>query len=950
MVDNATSIGKVQLDIEINQKSLNIEMNKLGSVFNSNFKNMFGQTNNFVKGSIDRMANNFKKFSQVGQGSNEKVTQSISKMNVEYEKTEATITEIRKELAKLFAEQDEIARGYEVFPAFSGRSKEESFKMMLESDPRFNELSEQIDKLTAKIDPLINKNEKLAAEIERVGNEAEKTGYRIKILGSKSDKTGNNIEKTTKRIRIFGNEMNSSGRKTVGFAHMLDRSFRRVIRRIFVLNLIYKLIRGFMNYLTSALKTNKQFSSSLKTIGTSLRVAFQPIYDFILPALNALMHGIATVTTYIASAISALFGKSYKQSYDAAKGLESAKRAMDGYGKATKKAKGQLAGFDEINQLDIADDEDADEDGSGGFEMEMPDTSIMDFSGFEKFKDMLQPTIDSLKNLGLALEPLKDFAAQGLKDFYNDFLKPVGQWVFGEGLPRFIDAISSGLSKINWQPINDGLKRLWEALTPFAINVGEGLLWFWENVLVLLGTWTMNEVVPVFLDILTEAIRVLNNVIEALKPLGLWLWDSFLEPLAEWTGGIIIGVLSGIKDALQGIGDWINNHQGAVQTMAIIVGSFAAAWGLVNAAVGIWNIIGPIASAVMIAVSTSGGIMAAVMGAIVTPITIVIAIIGSLIAAIVLLWKHWDWIVEKVKWVAEKIVGFFTWLYDVLVGHSIIPDLVNEAVEWFSQLGKWISDTWDSIKAKTEEIWDAIKTFLVETIWKPIKSAAQQIWEAIKVNVLKPVNEAWIRLKDVWTEIKKYILSKWDEIKQGIADMKNKLVSAIISPFDEAKKKIDSVISAAYNWGKNLIQNFINGIKAMISKVKDAVNSVADTVKSFLGFSSPAKEGPGKNADKWMPNLMKMLADGIQDNIYEVSAAVNMTAGGIRRGLQTNDANNIAGAVGSAVMAAMQFNTGTTDGNKEVVIELDGVKLGRVLLPKLNNETQRLGYKPILEI
>ena len=84
---------------------------------------------------------------------------------------------------------------------------------------------------------------------------------------------------------------------------------------------------------------------------------------------------------------------------------------------------------------------------------------------------------------------------------------------------------------------------------------------------------------------LSGAIDVLNSIIDTLKPLGQWLWDSFLQPLASWTGGIIIDVLKGIAEALKGVSDWINEHQTTVQVLATILGSFAAAWGLVNLAI-----------------------------------------------------------------------------------------------------------------------------------------------------------------------------------------------------------------------------------------------------------------------------------------------------------------------------------------------------------------------------
>ncbi|MFO8212483.1 hypothetical protein R2K36_34040, partial [Pseudomonas aeruginosa] len=81
------------------------------------------------------------------------------------------------------------------------------------------------------------------------------------------------------------------------------------------------------------------------------------------------------------------------------------------------------------------------------------------------------------KRLWEELKRLSGFVWDGLKDFYDTFLVPVGKWILGEGLPRFFDIIANGLSKIDWQKINDALHELWVALTPFAINIGEGLLW-----------------------------------------------------------------------------------------------------------------------------------------------------------------------------------------------------------------------------------------------------------------------------------------------------------------------------------------------------------------------------------------------------------------------------------------------------------------------------------------
>ena len=74
------------------------------------------------------------------------------------------------------------------------------------------------------------------------------------------------------------------------------------------------------------------------------------------------------------------------------------------------------------------------------------------------------------------------------------------------------------------------------------------------------------------------------------------------------------------------------------------------------------------------------------------------------------------------------------------------------------------------------------------------------------------------------------------------------------------------------NCGKNMMGNLVDGIKSMAGGVKDAVTGVADSIKSFLGFGSPTKEGPGSNADTWAPNLINMLKEGIKAGIPAMEA------------------------------------------------------------------------------
>ena len=229
-----------------------------------------------------------------------------------------------------------------------------------------------------------------------------------------------------------------------------------------------------------------------------------------------------------------------------------------------------------------------------------------------------------------------------------------------------------------------GIKQSWAnlktALTPLSETVGSGLKWLWDNVLVPFSTWVVNSAVPAFFDVLSGTLSRLNSVLSVLKPLGKWLWDSFLQPIAKWTGGVITKALAGIADGLTAISDWISNNKKLVETISIIIISFAAAWKLVNAAILIWNVVGAVGTAV----TTAFG---AAVAFLTSPIGIVVIAIGALIAIIVLLARNWD----KVKEVAGKV---WDWIKGVWNGAA---NWMNNKV--IKPIGKFFSGLWDGVKA-----------------------------------------------------------------------------------------------------------------------------------------------------------------------------------------------------------------------------------------------------------
>ena len=125
----------------------------------------------------------------------------------------------------------------------------------------------------------------------------------------------------------------------------LGRSIKSAFKSAVLMAGLYAAFRAFRDLIGGALTSNEQFAASLNALKGNLQVAFTPILQVIMPAVNALMSGLALAAQKIAAFTSSVFGKTYAQSVAATKRLKSTS-------KEAKKAAGAVAGFDQLNNIE----------------------------------------------------------------------------------------------------------------------------------------------------------------------------------------------------------------------------------------------------------------------------------------------------------------------------------------------------------------------------------------------------------------------------------------------------------------------------------------------------------------------------------------------------------------------------------------------------------------------
>lgn len=386
---------------------------------------------------------------------------------------------------------------------------------------------------------------------------------------------------------------------------------KKLASRVFVFTLITTALRGMRTWMEKVIKTNSEARQSIAMLKGALLTLAQPLVEVIIPAFTILVNVLARVVTAVAQLVSALFGKTLKQSKDGAKALYKEAGGIQAVGDAAKDATGSLAGFDEINTIST---ENAGASGGGAAgEAVAPDFSWAD--DMDGMLDRLKEIADlvGLIAAGLALWKLSDLLPGALgtiaEKLAGILLTAGGLLLYWTGLT---DAWENGVDWLNLIEMVGGLAAaalgLYLLFGPIAAGIalvvgGLGMLatgfrdamkngWNLQNVLLsiagilaaglgislITGSWIpllIAGIVSVLLA-LTEATghgeELINGVRTVLEGFSEFFSGVFSGNLEKAVDGIakifdglktsIFAVLDGVKDSLLSFLGWLDEKTG----------------------------------------------------------------------------------------------------------------------------------------------------------------------------------------------------------------------------------------------------------------------------------------------------------------------------------------------------------------------------------------------------
>lgn len=280
--------------------------------------------------------------------------------------------------------------------------------------------------------------------------------------------------------------------------------------------------------------------------------------------------------------------------------------------------------------------------------------------------------------------------------------------------------------------------------------------------------------------------------------------------------------------------------------------------------------------------------------------------------------------VDAVKWLTEKMAAAFDWVYDHLLhGRSVIPDIVNGAIGWFTGLYNKGRKIFTDIKTSITSTWDKL--------WGNVRSVASGAWRLVREGFNKfadGLTTAFRALKDgigtVWSGLKALVKAPvkfWIETvyNRGIVGVWNATAAKIPGIGNLAKMAMPKgfarggVLPGSSSWrqGDDQLVPMRRGEGVYVSEAMQdpyerarlhAVNQAAMRGQSLTSFRGFAEGG-----------ILGSLGDIGSGIVSGVGKVLGKGGGAVRGGL-ANLAEAAFKPVKAGITAALGSNKGTWPG------------------------------------
>lgn len=278
------------------------------------------------------------------------------------------------------------------------------------------------------------------------------------------------------------------------------------------------------------------------------------------------------------------------------------------------------------------------------------------------------------------------------------------------------------------------------------------------------------------------------------------------------------------------------------------------------------------------------------------------------------------------------------------IGTEFAP-VLQQIIDGFTSLLQWITDNKDMIEdyaiPAVVGLTTAFVTYKAAMVAMSIINTVRKATESMTLaqaalNAIMAANPIVLVVTAIAALVAAFITAykTSDEFRAKVDAAFQKVKDAITTAIDWIKDKVEwlkNLPQQALTWGRDMLDNFIQGIKDKINKLGDALKGAAQKVKNFLGFSEP-KEGPLSDFHTYAPDMMELYSQGITQNVGLVSSATKKAAQAVKSGFTAATSATMSGSPALAVAGS--------GGTQVIQLVVDGRTLAEIV-NKNNKVIQR---------
>lgn len=309
----------------------------------------------------------------------------------------------------------------------------------------------------------------------------------------------------------------------------------------------------------------------------------------------------------------------------------------------------------------------------------------------------------------------------------------------------------------------------------------------------------------------------MKNLQSAWEDLGIQIFDGIDSPLRQ--------ISQSITSVISNVGVWMKENPELAKTLTMVglaIAGIITTLGVLSLSIA--AMLGPLAAA-KLSLSILGIKGSGALTLLLKPIKLlgsaflwlgkamlanpILLAIAAITGAFYLIYKNWDTIAPYVYKVWESVKKY------TAIAWQALKQTILTAWEAI----KYIFFNW-TIPGLIAKHWDSIVGY-TKTTWASVKSVISGIWEGIKTFFMTQTLPGVIYSN--WDQIVKYTQEKWESLKTTIS-----------TKWDEIVEDTKALPAKFLQFGSDLIDSIIQGIKNKWTDFKNSIGELATAAKEAL--------------------------------------------------------------------------------------------------------------------